>query len=73
MNQNKKYLVIPGYVTSQYDGDRHWVSALRLMHLYGVDPRLCVVQYREFPGRIHDTSLICLEPRHDGDYRLPNA
>jgi hypothetical protein len=73
MKDSKKYLVISGYVYGAYDGDRHWVSALRLMHLYGVDPRLCVVRYEELPGQRNDANLIRLEPKANGDYRIPNA
>jgi hypothetical protein len=66
---SKKYLVVPGYVYSD-DGDQHWVSALRLMHLYGVDPRHCVVKYNGLPGQ-HNDGLIRLGPRSDGKYVIP--
>jgi hypothetical protein len=62
----KKYLVSPGFVFSQRDGDRHWIGADRLMHLYGVDPRECVI---DGPGR-HADNLIVLVPRFDGNYSL---
>lgn len=32
----KKYLVIADYVTSQNDGDRHFITFNQLMRLYGV-------------------------------------
>lgn len=67
----------PGRVTSRNDGQRHYISALRLAELYGVNLRDCVVcdalsdpswrAYREQAGDIH------LHPRADGDYRLELA
>lgn len=66
-----RYIVRPGYVISQTDGDRHYISASQLMHLYGVQTRECVIlrgpedRYK-LRGLKHD--LINLFPRFDGKY-----
>ena len=69
----KKYLVCPGYVRSKNDGDRHFISAHRLMNLYGVRPGECFVHvYGEPPPCGIDTStLISLFPSVSGNYALP--
>lgn len=61
----KKYLVCPGYVTSRHDGDRHYIGAESLMHLYGVKQEECVVWdgFSRWPE-----DLIPLRPRFRGDY-----
>ncbi len=66
-----KYLVFPGYVTSQNDGQSHYVSATDLMQLYGVDPKKCRIN----PPRITNLGarLIELRPRADGKYSLSKA
>lgn len=33
-----RYVVIPGYVISQHDKQRHYVGPMALIQLYGVDP-----------------------------------
>lgn len=75
----KRFLVIPGFVISRSDGDRHHVSGKQLMELYRVDPREClelseqVARDERAPPPAGYTwsylnSLIHLTPRHDGDY-----
>ena len=64
-----KYLIIPGEVQSQYDGDIHYISAERLIRLYEVDPADCIID--TFNSTIDTTGLIRLRPRHNGDYTLP--
>lgn len=39
----KKYLIIPGYVRSINNNERHYVSAQQLIRLYRVNPSECVV------------------------------
>lgn len=39
----KRYLVRPSKVVSKRDGDTHFISAVDLMHLHGVDPQECIV------------------------------
>lgn len=70
------YVVLPGYVTSQNDGDRHYITAERLIELYGVDPRRCIVVDRSRPHMaqgIHWSlaDLPQLKPRSDGNYTTP--
>jgi len=62
----KRYLVVPGWVRSRVDGDRHWIGAERLMRLYGVDPAECVISRGGMVGR-HELRLLI--PRADGRYR----
>ena len=64
----KRFLVCPGYVHSRNDGDRHWISADRLIDLYGVDPRECVIANRGLTWA-DEKSLIRLTPRYSGHYR----
>ncbi len=69
----KKYLVLPGYVTSKNDGALHFITAHQIMDLYGVNPSECWIQeFGQPPIRGVDTSaLIALRPSYEGDYRLP--
>lgn len=71
-----KYLVLPGYVASHRDNDRHFITAERLMKLYKVDPMDCLVAY-EYDGTgkyygIDVSNLIKLRPQHSGNYKLPD-
>lgn len=38
-----KYVICPGTVISKTDGQRHYVGAMQLMRLYGVDQRECEI------------------------------
>jgi len=69
----KKYAVHPGYVPSKNDGDIHFISASKLMKLYGVKPTDCVVcrPDHETYG-IQNEDYIHLHPRYHGDYALPD-
>jgi len=70
----KKYMVHPGFVTSK-DGDRHWISARKLMELYGVPPSLCIIfdnrDTESYSGLI-SRELTYLYPRNDGKYKKIN-
>lgn len=69
-----KYAVYPGQVTSRNDGDRHVISAGKLMELYGVCPSECIVmQSKEKEPCPHGRTagLTPLFPRYDGHYHLP--
>jgi len=59
----KKYRVLPGYIKSKNDGDRHYISAGRLMLLYGVSSAECVIGYN---GGVD--GLIVLKPLYNGNY-----
>lgn len=39
---DKKYAVVPGWITSVNDGQRHWIGFGALTWLYGVNPAECV-------------------------------
>lgn len=73
-----RYIIHPGWVRSENDGDLHYISARTLMSLYQLnlhDPSIHYVVDQdgrgfgicETPGDIH------LYPRADGDYSLPAA
>jgi hypothetical protein len=65
----KKYLVIPGPMSSQYDNDIHYISFSQLCRLYGVNPAECVDGSRESQMLGRDTSnLIVLRPLYSGKY-----
>lgn len=38
----KKYAVVPGWITSVNDGQRHWIGFGALTWLYGVNPAECI-------------------------------
>lgn len=64
----KRYVLHPGWVMSKNDGDRHYITALKLVELYRVHPADCRVYGTEMPdkeGEVH------LWPRYDGNYTLP--
>ena len=67
----KKYILHPGVVKSKFDGDEHYISALKLAELYGVDFNDC---YADVPNTgnllgVDQTNLIDLFPRYNGDYK----
>lgn len=66
-----KYLVVPGYVTSKNDGDRHFIGAGDLMRLYGVNPQECRVVTEEGSTFGSEKDLIVLRPSYSGNYSLP--
>lgn len=70
---DKKYLVIPGIVTSKFDGEQHYIDSYRLTRLYGVKTEECVFAHHLGPGTdpVWLESLIQLTPRQDGNYKLP--
>lgn len=61
----KKYVVTPGYVISKTDGDKHYISYNRLIALYNVDPKECVVYLKH---RFNYEGMHILSPRFDGNY-----
>lgn len=76
----RRYLVCPGFVTSRTDGHDHYLSAGRLMQLYGAPPALCTVllhwttdrvRRREQLDQLARGEFVALSPRYDGDYTLP--
>jgi hypothetical protein len=68
-----RFLVRPGWVTSRNDGQRHWITAERLMRLYLLRREECIVEGEasrlHIVGRRFDTrALIPIVPLYSGDY-----
>ena len=76
-----RYVLCPGMVTSQNDGQEHYIGSMALARLYGVRPDECEIyepapQWREFEFRqaqARTLGLIRLTPRFDGNYGLPSG
>jgi hypothetical protein len=69
-----KYIVVPGHVSSRHDSQHHYIDAPTLMRLYKVDPKECIVRYRDHRDAAYDfdaLDLIELRPRYDGNYEVP--
>lgn len=69
----KKYVVYPGVIKSRFDGDRHYISAYKVMELYKVNPEECALISDDRPDIILGLNLnhlIPLYPRNDGRYEL---
>lgn len=64
------FIVCPGEVISQTDGDVHFISAFTLINLYGVKRTECVIMS---PSTARMEGLYVLDPRFDGDYSLPDV
>ena len=69
----KKYLLCPGWVTSQTDGQHHFISASRLARLYNVRMDECEVFEPDARPLAKHAGLIRLTPRFDGQYKDPHA
>ena len=68
-----RYLLCPGNVTSQTDGQSHYISAHKLAMLYGVRMDQCEVRPERAFGRFGwrpTAGLIELHPRFDGNYAM---
>ena len=62
---SRKYVLCPGYVRSQFDGQEHYVSERELADLYGVKLHDCMLE----TDRVRtDDSAIYLRHRSNGDY-----
>ena len=61
----KRYLILPVFVTSRNDGESHFISAARLMSLYGVSPGECVIAVTAGDRLRAPGGLIRLFPRFD--------
>lgn len=71
MSIRKKYLVIPGYIISQNDGQRHFIGASQLISLYKVNPEECVIDTERRGLQNEYKDLIRLEPNYMGNYKIP--
>lgn len=68
---NIRYIVLPNFVVSANDGDRHFITGRDLIQLYGVDPRECVIENIGYETRGLHGEFTVLEPQqHARDYRL---
>lgn len=75
MMQGKKYVVVGGRVRSRTDKETHFVPAMELCHLYGVDPKACILTTesdfsRDTMGMSKDLYTF-LYPDPTGEYKLP--
>lgn len=65
----KKYVIFPQYILSKNDGDKHFISAEKLMKLYNVNPKECIIwRDEDFKTGSPPKDLIWLKPRYDGNY-----
>lgn len=70
-SMKKKYIVYPGYVNSRIDGQRHFIDAGKLMSLYKVNPKECiVVEYKRKLEGYREEDFISLYPRYSGNYTI---
>lgn len=63
----KAYVLVPGYVYSRYDNDRHYINARKLSRLYRVPMERCEVCL-DISHLPRYKNLIQLHPREDGAY-----
>ncbi len=64
-----KYLICPGIVKSQYDGEHHYITAGQLMSLYKVNPKECkIIDSPDAARGVDWGAYIVLRPRTDGNY-----
>ena len=74
MPTEKKYVCYGGWVYSN-DGDQHYIKAMMLPRLYGVNPGECVFIDQSSKSPVTNGSLINklipLHPDSSGEYELP--
>lgn len=66
------YVLCPDYVTSQCDGQRHFIGADRLASLYGLRLSDCLVNSEEkLAGLTQEQreKIIYLRPQYSGNYK----
>jgi hypothetical protein len=75
-----RYVLCPGYVMSQRDGDEHFIGAVQLARLYGVPLNECATAPdHRTPESVQASfwrrhaNLPKLVPRYSGDYTIPKA
>lgn len=62
----KRFLIIPGYVRSMSDGQRHYITGSQLIRLYGLRSKDCVIKTDR--GE-EDPALLPLYPLDNGRYK----
>jgi hypothetical protein len=68
----KRFVLLGNTMRSRSDGDIHYVSAARLLDLYGLNPAECIlIEYRDLERKARGLAegLTWLGPRYNGDYR----
>ncbi len=67
------YILHPGYITGGVDNTIHFIDAPTLARLYGVDMKLCLIEYgmHSRKGLENKECYYHLYPRADGRYCLP--
>lgn len=80
-SRHHRFLIVPDYVVSIRDNDRHWIGANQLMSLYRVPRFQCVIldQRRTPTGALglegfiehYHPDKIVLMPSYVGNYDLP--
>ena len=70
----KRYICIGDFVRSRHDGQTHYVSAYRVMKLYGLDPKVCklIDSEGQLMSHLHDENddVVVLRPDSTGRYKL---
>lgn len=66
-----RYVICPGYVRSQTDGDTHFIGARQLIELYNVGPHEFIIYPENDRGWRRPPYSVYLEPQFNGDYSLP--
>lgn len=69
-----KYICFGGLVVSKFDRQGHYITALEVCRLYGVNPKDCIFGEKiEAYDKGFINKLIELRPRSDGNYTLKNT
>lgn len=67
------YVLFPGSVVSETDGQLHHITAPQLARLYGVDYKKCKVVCPNTRGYRKQKDDVELRPSFNGDYSLPDG
>lgn len=71
LKTQKKYVLCPGWIDSENDGDEHYISASELAKLYDVDISDCIILTEiNYMFLKRDENLTFLYPSRNGDYTL---
>ncbi len=64
-----KFFLWGATIRSQYDGQRHYIAAQKLVYLYGLPEGCCVFEKKTDGDTYAMRGRISLGPRPAGDYR----
>lgn len=77
MNKPILYVLCPGTVVSEHDGERHFLSSEKLFSLYGLkrSERVTLGELdKHLLGRARKKlKIIYLRPKRNGNYKLPTS